>query len=65
MGNNNNNRKFYSVNQFYELIGNGVISKSYIYQKIRKGDIPVTYFGTKPLIPVAWVNDFINNVKAL
>lgn len=60
-----NNRKFYSVNQFYELIGNGVISKSYIYQKIRKGEIPVTYFGTKPLIPVAWVDKFIASSKVV
>lgn len=65
MENNNNNRKFYSVNQFYELIGNGVISKSYIYQKIRKGEIPVTYFGTKPLIPVSWVDNFLSSSKAM
>ena len=65
MENKKNARVFYSVNQFCELLGEGTVSKSYIYQKIRKGDIPVTYFGTKPLIPVAWVNDFINNVKAL
>ena len=63
MNSNNIKRKFYSVNQFCELIGEGVISKSYIYQKIRKGDIPVTYFGTKPLIPVAWVDAFIASSK--
>ena len=65
MDNNKPNRKFYSVNQFFELLGEGVVSKSYIYQKIRKGEIPVTYFGTKPLIPVAWVDKFIASSKVV
>ena len=65
MENKKNTRVFYSVGQFCELLGEGTVSKSYIYQKIRKGDIPVKYFGIKPLIPAAWVDDFINSVKVM
>ena len=60
-----NHRKFYSVNQFYALMGEGVISKASIYLRIKKGEIPVTYFGTKPLIPADWAEAFCRSAKLL
>ena len=56
-------RKFYSVNQFYILLGEGVISKASIYLRIKKGEIPVTYFGSKPLIPADWAETFCKSAK--
>ena len=60
-----NQRKFYSVNQFYELMGTGTISKASIYLQIKKGEIPVAYFGSKPLIPADWAEEFCKSAKLL
>jgi len=46
-------------------MGEGVISKASIYLRIKKGEIPVTYFGSKPLIPADWADAFCRSAKLL
>lgn len=53
-------KNFYSVNELIAIIGEGVISKATIYNQIRCGKIPVTYFGCRALIPAYWVEQFVN-----
>ncbi|MBQ3112793.1 MAG: hypothetical protein IJC05_00275 [Phascolarctobacterium sp.] len=56
-------RNFYSVKEFHKLLGKGALSQATIYLKIKKGEIPVTYFGAKPLIPVEWVEAYCQSAK--
>ena len=59
---NKSEEKFYTVSEFHNIVGN-VISKATIYNGIKKGSIPVKYFGTKALIPAYWVDDFCRDYK--
>lgn len=59
------NQRFFTVNQFVEYIGINVISKAQIYSEIKAGRIPVTYIGTKVLIPAKYVIDFCESAKCL
>ncbi len=59
----NEERKFFTVSQLVEYLGNGVISRSTVYLIIKDGTIPVIHIGTKPLIPASWVDDFVNSAK--
>lgn len=52
-------KKFYSVNEFYDLFG-GSVTKSFIYKMIDNGEVPGRRFGNKILIQAEWVNAFIN-----
>ena len=52
-------RKFYSVTEFHELIGEAV-SKVQVYRMIRRGEIPAKYLGEKILIPAVWVDNFMD-----
>lgn len=47
------NKKFYSVSEVVEIIGN--ISKGNVYRLIKRGDIPAMYIGQRPFIPCSWV----------
>lgn len=47
------NKKFYSVSEVVEIIGN--ISKGNVYRLIKKGEIPAMYIGQRPFIPCSWV----------
>ena len=53
-------KRFYTVAEFHELISQAV-SKVQIYRMIRRGEIPVKYFGQKALIPGAWVDNFLDD----
>lgn len=46
-------KKFYSVSEVVEIIGN--ISKGNVYRLIKRGDIPAMYIGQRPFIPCSWV----------
>lgn len=54
-------RKFFTVAQLIEYLGNGVISKGSIYMMIRKGEIPTVRIGERILIPATWVEQFMLN----
>lgn len=54
-------RKFFTVAQLIEYLGNGVISKGSIYLMIRKGEIPTVRIGERILIPATWVEQFMLN----
>ena len=53
---------FYTVIQFLDYIGH-CVSKAAVYQKIANGEIPVQHFGSRKLIPAAWVDNFVNGAK--
>ena len=46
-------KKFYSVGEVVEIIGN--ISKGNDYRLIKRGEIPAMYIGQRPFIPCSWV----------
>ena len=46
-------KKFYSVGEVVEIIGN--ISKGNVYRLVKKGEIPAIYIGQRPFIPCSWV----------
>lgn len=50
-------KNFYTVKEFHKIIGDGVCVTS-IYNQIKAGKIPVTYFGNRALIPARWVEKF-------
>ena len=43
-------KNFYTVKEFHSILGNTTCITS-IYNQIRAGKIPVTYIGTRTLIP--------------
>lgn len=47
------NKKFYSVAEVVDIIGN--ISKGNVYRLVKKGEIPAIYIGQRPFIPCSWV----------
>lgn len=55
-------KNFYTVKEFHNIIGDGVCIAS-IYNQIRAGKIPVTYFGNRTLIPGYWVEEFCKMYK--
>lgn len=55
---NEQKRFFYTVDELYQLM-TGTVSKATIYYLIKQGRIPSKRFGEKPLIPAAWVDDFL------
>lgn len=52
-----NKPNFYTVNQVYEIVFQGTLSKTTIHHMIRRGKIPVVEFMTKKLIPAYWVDE--------
>lgn len=56
-------RKFFTVSQLVAYLGDGVISRGTIYLMIKKGEIPTVRIGERILIPVSWVDQFINNAN--
>lgn len=56
-------RKFFTVSQLVEYLGQGVISRGTIYLMVKKGDIPTVRIGERILIPASWVDQFINNAN--
>lgn len=54
-------RKFFTVSQLVEYLGQGVISRGTIYLMIKKGDIPTVRIGERILIPASWVEQFVAN----
>lgn len=58
-------KKFYTVSQLGEYLGKDIVSKGTIYLMIKRGEIPASYIGTKPLIPAWWVDDFINSAEQI
>ena len=53
-------KKFYTVAEFYRDVIDKTVALSTIYAHIRAGKIPVRYFGSKPLIPATYVDEFLN-----
>lgn len=56
-------RKFFTVSQLVAYLVDGVISRGTIYLMIKKGEIPTVRIGERILIPVSWVDQFINNAN--
>lgn len=54
-----NKPNFYTVNQVYDLVFQGTLSKTTIHQMIRQGKIPAVEFVRKKLIPAYWVENCI------
>jgi hypothetical protein len=52
-------KRFYTVEEFYELIGH-VVTKANIYYQISHGKIPAKRFGNRPLLTSDWVEEFLN-----
>ena len=51
-------RRFFTVSQLMDYLGEGVISHQQVYRNIRAGLIPSKQIGKKILIPAAWVEEF-------
>lgn len=49
---------FYTVDELHNLMTD-TVSKATIYYLIKQGKIPSKRLGEKPLIPAAWVDDFL------
>ena len=56
----NENRKFYTVNEVVALIDN-TVTKAQVYRMIDRNEIPAKRLGSKILVDVRWLNDFINS----
>lgn len=52
----NTDKKFYTVEQFINYIGDGTISASSVYRHMKNGEIPHTQIGNRKLIPAHWVH---------
>ena len=64
MQNVESKKVFYTVQDFHEALG-GVVSKAYIYQMIKSGEIVARKIGGKVVIPAAWVDKYIAQMTAL
>lgn len=58
-----NKPNFYTVNQVFETVFQGAVSKTTIHQMIRRGKIPVVEFTTKKLIPAYWVEQCLAKAR--
>lgn len=58
-------RKFYTVSQLAEYLGDDVISKGAVYSMIKKGEIPSMQLGDRILIPAQWVDNFMETANNL
>lgn len=58
-------RKFYTVSQLAEYLGENVISKGAVYSMIKKGEIPSMQLGDRILIPAQWVENFMETANNL
>lgn len=56
-------KKFYTVQQFVEYVGEDLFTPAAVYEHIKNGNIPVQQLGSKILIPTAWVEEFVNGAK--
>ncbi len=56
----NENRKFYTVNEVVALIDN-TVTKAQVYRMIDRNEIPAKRLGSKILVDARWLNDFINS----
>lgn len=54
-------RKFFTVSQLMDCLGEGVVSHQQVYRNIRAGLIPSKKIGKKILIPAAWVEEFCSD----
>ena len=52
-------RRFFTVSQLMDYLGEGVISHQQVYRNIRAGLIPSKQIGKKILIPAAWLKNFV------
>ncbi|WP_196600382.1 hypothetical protein [Pectinatus frisingensis] len=50
---------FYTVNQVYDKVFQGTLSKTTIHHMIKQGKIPSVEFVRKKLIPAYWVEKCI------
>lgn len=57
------NKKFFTVQQFCEYVGNDVFTPAAVYEHIKSGNIPIQQLGSKILIPTSWVEEFVNGAK--
>ena len=55
-------KKFYSVSEVVEIIGN--ISKGNVYRLIKRGEIPAMYIGQRPFVPCSWVQANLAEAEA-
>ena len=55
-------KKFYSVAEVVEIIGN--ISKGNVYRLIKRGEIPAMYIGQRPFVPFSWVAEKLAEADA-
>jgi excisionase family DNA binding protein len=51
-------KMFYSVSEFHDLLG-GIISRGYLYEMVRSGEIKTTRIGGEIVIPAAWVEKYL------
>ena len=51
-------KRYYTVAQFHEQLS-GVITKSQIYNLIKKGEYPSRKIGKKIVLPAEWVDKYI------
>ncbi len=56
--NSNIEKKFYTVSEFWMLLG-CVVSRAYLYELIKCGEIKTSKIGGKMLIPVSWADQYI------
>lgn len=54
-------RKFFTVSQLMDYLGDGVISQQQVYRNIRAGLITSKQIGKKILVPAAWVEEFCSD----
>ena len=54
-----NKKIFYSISEFHELLG-GIISRGYLYEMVKSGEIKTTRLGGKIVIPAVWVDKYLS-----
>ncbi len=52
-------KRFFTVKEF-QLLLDGVVTRSMIYKMITAGEVPIRKIGRKIVIPADWVNAYIN-----
>ena len=58
-----NTKKFFTVQQFVEYIGEDVFTPAAVYEQIKNGNIPIQQLGSKILIPTSWIEEFVNGAR--
>jgi len=55
---------FYTVTDLYKALG-GIVSKPYLYEMVKRGEIVSRRIGGKIVIPATWVDTYIAKMSAL